>query len=410
MSFGVLRGVNVVNPVMVYVGVWGSVLALYLLGLTKNIVPVSFVGVFLILLNMASMVTLYLLVVAGKPKPECPPPREHSYLRACQYYAAVLGLGWVIGTLFEIVVMRGFPLLWTLIGDPRLYVDFGIPSFHGIMNAFYLQLMTALGYLYVKQKKVWIACLVCLLLLWPVMMLGRGILLSAVIQLVAVFLMMHRTTVKSLAWMVVICAAAVLAFGILGDLRQQANPLAYLVKPEYEGVFASLPNGFLWFYVYMTSGMSNLFFNIDTLEPVFSFSYSFYNLLPSAIKGMLNMESRSDLFQWVDPNLNAATYYAGYVADFGPLGAFCLASVIQLCACVTYSIGTQGRPWGILAYSVMLQILVFTIFYDMFFLLPVLFQLLLAFLLFVAFHLSRELTARRKVRLTQTFEAGIHDD
>ncbi|MDQ0649991.1 O-antigen polymerase [Pseudomonas cedrina] len=364
------------NPVFVFCSVWGGVLLLYCLGATTNLVPINAVGLTLIIMNMMSMLLIYMIL--GRPSRKPDAETFSRYQAGVRSYLKTLFWIWLVGTCFEVYVQRGFPLYWNYVGDGRLYTDFGIPSFHGIMNAMYLQVVTALAYLYFVRPRFRIVILILLLLCWPVMMLGRGILLSAIIQVVGVFFLMRTLSFRVIVTLIVSAIVAIFLFGYVGDLRQVLNPFSYLVSKDYEWFFSALPSGFLWFYVYLTSGMSNLFYNVDTLQPAYSFGYSFYNLIPSAIKVWFGFDQRSDLFIFVDGNLNAATFYSGFVSDFGPVGAFFIVSFIQFCCCFTYVVARKGRPWGIFAYAVALQILIFSIFYDMFFLLPILFQFVLA--------------------------------
>ncbi|NWC95264.1 MULTISPECIES: O-antigen polymerase [unclassified Pseudomonas] len=364
------------NPVFVFCSVWGGVLLLYCLGATTNLVPMNMVGLTLIVMNMISVLVIYL--VLGGSSGRADPETFEKYKKSATVYLKILFWLWLIGTCYEVTVQRGFPLYWNYIGDGRLYTDFGIPSFHGIMNAMYLQVVTVLAYLYFLRPRFRYVLLILLLLCWPVMMLGRGILLSAIIQIVAVFFLMRTLGLRVIITLLISAITAIFLFGYVGDLRQVLNPFAYLVSPGYVDFFSALPSGFLWFYVYLTSGTSNLFYNVELVEPAYSFGYSVYNLIPSALKVWFGFDQRSDLFVFVDGNLNAATFYSGFVSDFGSIGAFLIVFFIQFCCCLTYVIAKKGRPWGIFAYAVAFQILIFSIFYDMFFLLPILFQFVLA--------------------------------
>lgn len=374
------------------------VLLLYTLGVTENLVPISFIGVLLITFKMLSMALLYMLLVGARRFSEVAKNDVFKHIEISKIYFRTLLLLWFLGTCFEVYAQRGFPLYWNFVGDGRLYTDFGIPSFHGIMNAMYLQAVTVLAYIYFGKPKKTYIIIMFLLFCWPVMMLGRGIFLSAIIQLVAVFLLTRRLTSRAFLAIALSALLSIFIFGYLGDLRQTENPFFYLVKADYKDLFSSLPSGFLWFYIYLTSGMSNLFYNIDTLEPAYTFGYSFYNMLPSAVKIWMGLEGRNDLFVFVDNNLNAATFYSGYLSDFGVMGAFFLAMFVQFCCCYAYALAKRGHPWGVFAYAVAFQILIFSIFYDLFFILPVLFQFVLVFFYYCSCRLKpRVVLARKKL-------------
>lgn len=368
------------NPVLIYWLVWGGVLFLYLLNATSNLVPINPMGVGLILLNMVSMLMLgTVLSLIYKDDQN----RGEHYLKhypSARIYFKFLFFLWVVGTVIEIYLQRGFPFLWFLVGDSRIYTDFGLPSFHGVMNALYLQSVTVLTFLYLSKPRKLVAFIIILLLFWPLMMFARGILLSALIQVAAVYFVMRRLGVRAILIAMIFSIVAVVLFGYVGDMRQVANPFSPLVRPTYIELFSSLPSGFLWFYVYLTSGLSNLFYNIEILEPSYSFSHTFYNLVPNAIKLWAGFSPRNDLFVLVDDGLNASTYYAAYISDFGLFGAFLTAVFVQAYCCVTYFLARTGRSWGVFSYAVSLQVLMFSIFYDLFFLLPTLMQFLLAFI------------------------------
>lgn len=371
------------NPAFVYIAMWSLVLLLYFLDLTTNLVSPSAVGLMVIIMNMVSILLLYVLL-KGRKKIEVPGGTETDfYINVVSRFLTLLCVAWFVGTSFEIYYSGGVPLYWRLVGVNKLYTEFGVPSLHGVMNACYLQVLSMATYLAIKKRSRKMLILILLLLLWPVLMLGRGILLSGLIQVVCVALLLTRVSFKKILSLAVVALAVVVIFGYLGDMRQTSNPFAYLVSGQSGEVFDALPSGFLWFYVYLTAGLSNFFHNVDTVIPNWSVSYSMSNMLPSIVKVYFELDARNDLFTFVDNNLNTSTIYAGFVSDAGPLGGFIFVALIQLVCCCVYKVSLRGRPWGIFAYSVAFQILVFSIFYDMFFLLPTLFQFFICCSLYV---------------------------
>jgi len=376
------------NPAFLYLIVWGVALLLYYFNFTENIVPINNSGFLLIAFNIIFIIMVGLCFSLVKYNKNSDAANIPKYLHSAEKYMRILLFFWVIGSLFEIFLQGGFPLYWMFKGDGRIYTEFGIPSFHGIMNAMYLQAITAGAYLaFLKKEKKYIYIL-GFLIFWPIVTFARGIFLSAFIQIAAVFIIMRK--LKFSAWIGLFSSAvfAILLFGYVGDMRQEANPFKHLVRIEYADFFASIPSGFLWVYIYITSGLSNLFHNIDILQPVYAFDHTFYNLIPSVLKEFSGLEQRKDLFVLVDDSLNASTFYAAYISDFGIVGAFFTAAFVQICCCSTYLIAQRGRPWGIFSYAVSLQIIVFSIFYDLFFILPVLMQFGFAFIYYIAYKIK----------------------
>lgn len=367
---------------LVFIFSWSFTLILYSMQLTRNIVPVNSQGLVMILMNMLSVALFYFLFnFSIKTRPYFI-SLSNSQEKSLKKFIKVLGLVWFCGTLFEIYYCHGFPLYWRLTGSPKLYVDFGIHAMHGIMNACFLQLSTMLMYLYVKKRTYRLLGLFLLLSFWPIMMLGRGIMLSQLLQMSCVYLLFSKIKLKQIGYLSFFFLSSFLLFGFLGDLRQNTNPFAYLLKNEASTFFDAMPTGILWLYIYITAGLSNLFYNIDSVIPDYSFSHGFANLIPSVIKQYFELELANDLFTFVDPNLNTSTAYAGFVSDFGSFGGFFMMALIQLICCWVYRHCQQGKLWGVFAYAVLYQVLIFSIFYDMFFLLPTLFQFVICLIFY----------------------------
>ena len=363
----------IINPLFVYLTSWFSVLILYGLNLTSNLVQWSFIGMLMIAINMIFFCVVYYLLVGHRKKNIM--TIRHEYTDKIQIYAKKVGVIWFLGTLFEIYFSGGFPLYWAMVGIPKLYTEFGVPSFHGIMNALYLQLLTMLFYLYLcklEHKNVYLV-FILLMFSWPVMMLGRGILVSAIIQMSCIYLMLNKIKLSHIIMMLVTCLTVVIVFGMLGDMRQTVNPFAYLIR-DNNSILHELPSGFLWFYVYLTAGLSNLFHNVDLIEPSYIPQFSFSNMLPTIVRNLFEIDPRNDAFIFVDANLNTSTAYAGFVSDFGAIGGVVFFALIHSILCYIYKTALHGKPWSIFAYAVVVQIIAFSIFYDMFLLLPTLFQ------------------------------------
>jgi len=84
---------------------------------------------------------------------------------------------------FESLAARGGPLLWSFTGDARTYVDYGIPSLHGLFNAIVL-LVGTLGCLMLVLRKHSRLALIALAfaLAVPIFELSRQVSLSLAAQ------------------------------------------------------------------------------------------------------------------------------------------------------------------------------------------------------------------------------------
>jgi oligosaccharide repeat unit polymerase len=359
--------------------VWGLILFLCSLKLTSQLIDIPDVGLIMILMGFITMILAYLISAGLVNNRVRNFIVNNEYLRNC---AKILLKIWVFGSLLDIIYSGGLPLAWILIGDySKNYTDFGIPSLHGVLNACFLQAVSIYFYLWCIDKRGGDLRLLLILLFWPILMLGRGIFLSAVIQMCAIYLMLNKVRFSNFIKLLCMAGFLVFLFGLLGDIRNTPNPFDYLLDNQSREIFDGLPSGFLWVYIYITSGINNIFYNIDIISPSFYPNYSLSNLIPSSIKMILHLDPRNDALIFADDNLNISTNYSGFFSDFGPIGAVFCIYIIQQIAVYLYIKTKSGKVQFILAYSVMFQVLIFSGFYDMFLLLPTLMQLFIAYII-----------------------------
>jgi len=361
------------KPFRVFFFVWLLTIFLYQLSLTSNIVE-SNAETWLLL--GTCVVVMYLTSIEFKTS-------SSSLIRdvigreigsRSNIFLWRLFVFWIFGTAIDVLYSGGIPIFWIVTGAGKNYTEFGVPSFHGVVNAAYLFLATSLflKYLIFRRKSFFIGFL--LLLLWPVFMLGRGILLGVLVQCLGVYLVLNKVRLSNIFYLMVLGVVVVVVFGVLGNVRSEGNVLEYLVPSG--GVLEFLPDGFLWVYVYITTGVNNIFYSYPSIDPVGYPFYSVLNLLPSAVKNFLgNFQLNESLVQLVDDNLNTSTFLSGYVSDFGYVGGIFGSAILGVVARIFYSAAKSGRFGGVIGFSVIFQCLVFSPFYDMLFLLPTIFQL-----------------------------------
>lgn len=361
---------NLAKPHVAFIGIWVLTYLLFRLRLSENIVESNFSIDTLIFLSCGFAALISFSFNAASDIP--PIPKIHlARLSRFQQYLACF---WLVGTGLDITFSGGIPLYWAIAQTGKNYTEFGIPSFHGIVNASYLFLITSLFLSHLLQPKYWRIIAVLFLLSWPIAMLGRGILLSALVQMAGVYLMMRRVSVRSLIGLAIITVGGIMAFGYLGDLRSGGPVLAYLA-PE-GGILQILPSGFLWVYVYITTGINNLANSVDVITPLGHPFFSILNLLPSVFRTGIDGEDLNlGLMQLVDRNLNTSSFYAGYVSDFGFWGGLLAPILLMLTASVAYKSAQTGKIGSLISYALLFQCIIFSPFFDMLLLLPTIAQL-----------------------------------
>ena len=73
----------------------------------------------------------------------------------------------------------------------------------------------------------------------------------------------------------IIIIGLIIGFGYLGDLRQGVNPYYGLLDEKWVELFEKIPSGFLWVYVYFTSGFNNVIYNTTLVNPNYLPYFSF---------------------------------------------------------------------------------------------------------------------------------------
>ena len=367
----------VISPISLFFVPWAIVLTFYSFSATENLVelPTSLIVLLNFIFLIFSLVTaLVYISYRDERKLISTLAYEPSSTRRLRKTINIQLTIWFIGTIFEIFKSGGLPIFWAIFDDPRNYTDFGIPSFHGLMNGIYFSLFACLYYYYMVTKDKRFLLYTLIMLSWPIFMLGRGIMLTALVQMGIIYIFFVRIEIKTFVFLIIFSLLIVIGFGVIGNTRGDSSPFFYLVAGDYEYIFYLLPDGFLWFYIYMTSPLSNLAYNFNTLNPVWDFYYSSVNLFPSFLRPAIL--DRADAFAFVDDNLNVSTIFASSHSDFGAMGDFVLISILALWAGFWFKNMFTSIAY-ILPYSLVGSILFFSIFYNLFLLYPYIFATIL---------------------------------
>lgn len=368
-----------VNPNLVFIIIWISLISLFSLDILVINVPYSWGAVFVVVMNVVLALAMLFITVIKSNKFELSEVRNNLEGRRAviEKYVRWLFVTYVAISVLDILYSGGVPIVWKLTGDERQYVDFGIPTLHGIANCiiyFLSALCVALHVLKVSRH-----CLILIVIFtWQFLIFSRGTIMVMVVQMLGVYMFLAPSNIKRTLLLCLLAFAVVVFFGVAGDLRQGGNPYYGLLEPEWKAFFSIVPSGFLWVYVYLVSGFNNLLFNASLVEPTYFPLYTFAKLVPSVVYNVLGVEKAVDSFEFVNAGLNVSTIYSGFYSDFG-LFAFFPVFIIQAVATVAYMRALGGSVYALLAFSVCFQAIVFSPFIDTFFYLPFIAQFLIIF-------------------------------
>lgn len=376
------------NPNIIFVVIWSLVLALYSARFVDIYGEVRAETVFLISLNILVSIILFLwskLTLRSRRRSKVSLKMAlavflSSKIRAIRRCIKYLLSIYILIAVLDIIYSKGIPLVWALTGSARTYVDFGIPTLHGLANsiAFFLaSFLTLLATLKVKNYKT----VLVVLFVYQILILSRGTIIVMTVQILAVILFFSKFSFLKNIGLMAFLLLFIVGFGILGDVRQGGiNPYYQFLNDEWIIFFNSIPSGFLWFYMYLTSGFNNLNLNMGSIDHSYLPVYTFAKLIPSAIYSLFDAEKTVDTFLFVHNGLNVSTIYSASYSDFG-VASFLLVMIIQIVASYNYNLARAGSLYGLLSYVIVYQAIFLSFFIDTFFYMPFLFQFVIVFYL-----------------------------
>lgn len=364
---------NLLNPLSVFLLTWGMVISLYALKWSDVLIAtpienISFFTKYLLLPFFFGYVFSYLLPIKKSTNKV---GRKGVVLNCSR--VKVLVYFFVIATVFEVIIMKGFPLLWAFIGDTRGYVDYGIPSFHGLLNAIQLSLTLIFFYKALEKKTSWWPFI--FFNLWNVCMFSRFLIMIMLIQVVVLFIQLRGASFKRTIKVGVVFFVVLFLFGILGDIR---SDISYDIYKSFFGLNENYPDflswSYIWPYLYLTTPYNNLV----AWESFNNFNYSF----SSVYSGLLPSFIRNEVFsaplnepKLVHETFNMSTGYAPALMDMGTIGLSIYNFMIGIWITIQWRLSRTLTNY--FSYSVSVTCLFYMLFFNTLFTLPIIFQYLI---------------------------------
>ena len=281
---------------------------------------------------------------------------------------------WMIITIIEIIYSKGFPLIWLLTGSEKTYFDFGIPSIHGLANGLISGLSLISFFIFLKTGRNSYLYLSLLIIPWGVIAVTRQIIIVNLTQFVVVYFAFRPPRIASIFFFIVITSLFLIAFGWLGDIRTGADKFISLAMPS-EKYPDFLPTGTLWVYIYAVTPLMNLLntFGASSGYKSWFFGNTISPLFPSILRSIIFDTSKIEKGDVITEAFNVST---AFVDPFVDNGYFGLLLFLLLISIITHHYWRKTSIKGVLYYTIIAQCLILTIFYNHFFSLPVISQIL----------------------------------
>ena len=366
----------IVHPLLVLVGVWSLVMYLYSLH-WSDLMSVKLIdGVPILLAAFAPFVYISALFAMRPPRAvrengyQIEPGNEHGLTRALR----IMALMWASATLLEIIYSRGVPLEWLAIHSAKTYFDFGIPTLHGFLNALICTITTTCFLLYLRLRDRRFLAASMFVVVWGVIAMTRQLMMVCIFQYAVIYACVRKLSLRKL--LVYCCAALIVlaGFGALGDARTGAKKFESLAMPS-ENYPEALPSVFLWGYMYAVTPLMNLIYTRDTRDSGHDLLmlHTIAPLLPSVLRNKLIVKEKNQKGNVISQAFNVSTAFVDSYTDAGLLGVMLFAFGIAI-PCVFYWYRYANDDYALLIFSVLMQCLILTVFYDHFLSLPVITQ------------------------------------
>ncbi len=291
---------------------------------------------------------------------------------------------WVVISIVEIFVSGGIPIVWLIRGSSKTYMDFGIPSLHGLVNSLLLSIAICRFALYLitgQRKHLIIPVFV---VVWSMLVVTRNLMLVSLLEYAVVFLSIKIIRPGIIARIAVGALLFILTFGFIGDIRSGAEHFRSLAQPtaQYPDW---LPSGVLWAYIYISTPINNLIYTTQSSPPANNplFPNTAATLFPSVLRVIIygNHLDQAESGDLVTSAFNVSTAYLGPYEDYGRFGIV-LFSALTAFACQFFWYRTGLRD--VLIFAVLTQCLALTLFFNHFFALPVITQVIWFFCFFIS--------------------------
>lgn len=349
------------SPGFVYASTWLFTILLYSLGLTTNISSLSNeMTVFLSINIVLGLIFALPFVTPGSINRVRLNDIMPSW-RATKIWLII----WCFAIIPDVIVAGGIPMIMQFRGGYN-YTEFGIPTYHGIVNMLFLFIFPSLYYHFLLSRRKMFLLILLLMSIWEMLVFRRGILMSGLVEIFFLFFIYKKFTRKMFIYTVLAVVTIVLLFGAVGDIRGAENPYQYLLSPQGQ-FLGSLPSGFTWFYVYITAGLANLAYNFAHIVPVYDFT-SFQDLFPSVIRNLIYTDiGFHDTMALVDDNANVSTMFEKLMPDLGIAGSLIVVTCLLLLFSVAYKNLLRSYRYSLFPYAIAMQCAIFSGFYNLFF-------------------------------------------
>ncbi len=210
-------------------------------------------------------------------------------------------------------------------------MDFkGIKTFHVIVFTynFYITLCAFNDYMFTNNKKYLFYSILGIIPYFLLYLRGSILMLSFCMFLIWLFYKYKLKTIIKIGCLGIIF---LYIFGIVGNIRHyyKWNDTQMIKQIAQVKTKENILDPFIWSYVYITSPLGNLQYNLNNSIPTYDIkSFVCSNLLPDAISKRIKYK-KFDFYLMVN-NLMVSTVYKNSLLSYGKIGMFIVYIIYML--------------------------------------------------------------------------------
>lgn len=382
---GFLITKRIFNPLTVFNVVWLIVIGLYQFRLSylQNVLSNETIKLFIVCIISYSLAFLLNYCFKFRNKEN---KKEKDVIIGYKTIKKLF-IFWIVIEVIETIYSGGLPILWKLFNSPKTYMDYGIPTVHGLMNSIGLVLMMLSYYLYlykknnenVKDKRL--KKILCIILLFNLCLITRQVIISGIIQMIVINLYF----VKKIPWkkLLLIGGIGIIVFGLMGNFRTGYDDFMYVAVMKQENI-NPLFIGIYWVYMYLTMTVAN----VNNTVVLGISGYGMYPIsstyIPTVISNILFADSSLAIPKYLVTNaFNVSGFFIDFYLGFGVLGVAVISAIYGfLGGYIFKKVIKNKNEKNILYYAIYLQIILLSFFYNHLLYLPSGFQFIIVFILF----------------------------
>ena len=381
-----VRAPGFINPAFMYSLVWLCVLFLYYLRLSELLSPLSLNTVYLVAGTSLALIIGWILesfnhnFKLSLPRFNLELLKEYVLSPIVGRRLRFAGIAFLLGSITEVIYCGGIPGLGVLgIGPEILYTEFGIPVFHGILNSIFYSCCIvhfARALISNSQSKL----LLFVSILNPYLGMSRQMLISLSIQYLLLYFCIRNPSFKSYVKSLVVILAIILIFGYAGDIRSGRDHIISLAAPVFEYP-DWLPSAIIWVYIYISTPLNNLNYNIDVTPNYFPLETASTFIPSFAREYFLNLVGSKNNWDLAHEAFNVSSILQSLLVDFGVGGSVLIMLPVGLMFANVMRLANT-RVQAFFALIIILHGLALSFFANLLFHLVFVFEIIIVFILF----------------------------